>query len=165
MRIPADTSALHRPGFGHRVGKSRVKAKVESAAQDVLAVLGNTKVGAGQHRIGLGGTVGGQDRRLGLADGVEHIGQEIDHPEIHLRLLFGVMIAEENAEFRDGRFDRALITAVCAIKSFPGVRIDQPQPTRRNWWAGNRVRRRRPCDVASYQGEKRAAVHSGAPLA
>jgi hypothetical protein len=117
--IPADPAAPHRPGSGHRIGKPCFEAKVERVAQDMLAVLGNTKGGAGEYRIGLGRTVGGKDRRFGLADGIEHIGEEIDHPDIQLRLLPGVMIAEENAEFADDRFDRALIIAVCAIKSLP----------------------------------------------
>src|SRR5260370_35454856 len=39
LRIPADTAALHRPGSGYRSGKLRIKADVERAAHDMLAVL------------------------------------------------------------------------------------------------------------------------------
>src|SRR5438105_236612 len=122
MRIPADTAALHRPGFGHRIGKPRFEANVERAAEDMLAVLGNAKGGPGEHRIRLGGAIGRKDRRFGLADRIEHIGQEIDHPDIDLRLLPGMMVAEKYAELIDDPFDRAIIVAVRAVESLAGMR-------------------------------------------
>jgi len=75
-------------------------------------VLGNAKGGAGKRRIRLGGAIGRKDRRFGLADRIKHIGQEVDHPDIDLGLLPGMMVAEKNAELVDDPFDRALIVAV-----------------------------------------------------
>jgi hypothetical protein len=89
---------------------------------------------------------------MSSADGIKHIGEEVDHPDIDLRLLPGVMVAEKNAELVDGRFDWALIIAVRPVESLASMRIDQPQPTPRDGRAGNRMRHRRPCGAASYQG-------------
>jgi hypothetical protein len=124
MRIPADTAALHRPGSGHRIGKPRFEANVERAADDMLAVLGNAKGGAGKRRIRLGGAIGRKDRRFGLADRIKHIGQEVDHPDIDLGLLPGMMVAEKNAELVDDPFDRALIVAVRPVESLAGMCVD-----------------------------------------
>src|ERR1700736_943240 len=58
LRIPADTAALHRPGFGHRIGKLRFEADVERAAHDMLAMLGDAKGRPGEQRIRLGRAIG-----------------------------------------------------------------------------------------------------------
>jgi hypothetical protein len=140
MRIPADTAALHRPGSGHRIGKPRFEANVERPADDMLAVLGNAKGRAGEHRICLGGAISRKDRRFGLADCIEHIGQEVDDPDIDLGLLPRMMVAEKNAELVDDPFNRTLIVAVGPIESLAGMRVEQPKPTQRDGRTGNCMR-------------------------
>jgi len=108
----------------------------------MLAVLGNAKGRPGEHRIRLGRALGRKDRRFGLAD---HVGQEVDHPDIDLRLFPGMVVAEKNSELVDDPFDRAFIIAVRPLESLAGMRVDEPQPTQRDGWAGYRTCHRRPC--------------------
>jgi hypothetical protein len=152
MRVPADATALHRPGFGHCIGKLRFEANVERAALDMLAALGNAKGRPSEHRIRLGGTIGRKDRCLGLTDRIEHIGQEVDHPDIDLGLLPGLMVAEKNAELVDDRFDRAFIVAVRPVENLARMRVGEPQPPQRDGRAGNCMRDRRSCGASSYKG-------------
>jgi hypothetical protein len=144
MRIPADTPALHRPGFGHRIGKLRFEADVERAAHDMLAVLGNAKGRPGEHRIRLGRAIGRKDRPFGLAHCIEHIGQEVDHPDIDLYLFPGMMVAEEKAEFVDDPFESVTWidpehTLSSAGWEQIGIRLGQswaPVPARRRHTGG-----------------------------
>ena len=63
----------------------------------------------------------GQHRDIGpVSDRIEHIGQEIDHPDVDPRLFPGMMVAEENAELVDDPFYRAFIIAVRALESLAG---------------------------------------------
>ena len=84
MRIPPDAAAPHRAGRFHRLGELRVEAKIKRSPIYVLAVLGHPESRAREHRIGLRRAVGGEDRCLGQADGVENIGKKIDDPDVHL---------------------------------------------------------------------------------
>ena len=92
----------------------------------MLAVLGHPKGGAREHRVGLLCAIGGEDRRAGGTDGVEHIRQKIDHADIHLRLFAGVMIAQKDAEFVDHRSDRAVFVAVGAVEGLAGINVGKP---------------------------------------
>lgn len=51
LRILADTAALHRRGFRHRIAKLRFEANVERAARDMLPVLGDAKRSSGRARL------------------------------------------------------------------------------------------------------------------
>src|SRR5690349_7925798 len=97
MRVPADTAALHRAGSGHRLGKLGVGANVESAPDDMLAVLSHPEGRACEHRVRFGGTISREYRRFAVADGIQHIRQEVDHPNIDLGLLAGMVVAEKDA--------------------------------------------------------------------
>ena len=72
VRIPADAAMLHRARCRHRFGELAAKMDVESAPEDMLAVLGDAESRARQHLIGLAGAVGGKDRRLTLAGGIHY---------------------------------------------------------------------------------------------
>src|SRR5215471_3955431 len=87
MRVPADSTALHRARCRHRLGKPRIQTDVERPADDVLAVLGNAEHRSGEHRVGFGRAICRKDRRPSLPDRIENIGQKIDDPDIHLRLF------------------------------------------------------------------------------
>src|SRR6266851_3461042 len=63
MRVPADAAALHPPGRLHRLFEPRFEMDVERAAIEMLAVIGDAKGGARQHRVGLGRPIGGKDGR------------------------------------------------------------------------------------------------------
>ena len=139
------------PGCGHRIRKLRFEADVERAAHDVLAVLGDAKCRPGEHRISLGRAIGRKDRCFGLADRIEQIGQEVDHPNVDPRLFPGMMVAEKNAQLVDDPFYRAFIVAVRPLESLAGMRVDQPQPTQRDGRTGNCMRDRRPNGTPSYQ--------------
>ena len=112
------------PGCGHRIRKLRFEADVERAAHDMLAVLGDAKGRPGEHRIRLGRAIGRKDRCFGLADRIEQIGQEVDHPNVDPRLFPGMMVAEKNAQLVDDPFYRAFIVAVRPLESLAGVRVD-----------------------------------------
>ena len=90
----------------------------------MLAVLGDAKGRPGEHRIRLGRAIGRKDRCFGLADRIEHISQEVDHPDVDPRLFPGMMVAEKNAELVDDPFYRAFIVAVRPLESLAGVRVD-----------------------------------------
>jgi hypothetical protein len=88
-------------------------------------VFGDPEGRAREHRVGFGSAVGRKDRRLAVADRVEHIGQKIDHPDIDLGFFAGMMIAQKDAKLVDHTLDRALVVAVGAVESFAGMDIDQ----------------------------------------
>ncbi len=153
MRIPADTAPLHRAGSGHRIGELRFETQVEGAADNMLAVLGDAKGRAGEHRIGLGRAIARKDRRLGLADRIEDIGHEINDPDIDLGLFAGMVVAQEHAQLVDDPRNRALVVAVRTVECLAGMRIDEAQAAKRHWRTGNRVRyRRQRRGKAGYQG-------------
>ena len=144
MRVPPDAAALHRPGGIHRHGDFRVEPQVERAAQDVLTVLGHSEGGACEHRVGLGRPIGRKDRRAGLADRVQNIGQKVDHTDIHLRLFTRVMIAQKDAELFHHPVDRAVIVAVGALERLAGIGVGEAK-TAQLGRARNGARRRWPC--------------------
>src|SRR5271168_1463118 len=101
MRVPPDAAALHRAGLCHRLGEIRVDAYVKRAAEDMLAMLGDTEHGAGEHRVGFGRAIRRQYRDFGLAYRIQNIGQEIDDPDIDLRFFAGMVVAQKNTKLVD----------------------------------------------------------------
>ena len=153
MRIPPHAAALHCAGLCHRLGEIRVDTYVERAADDMLAVLGNSERGAGEHRVGFGCAISRQDRGFGLAYRIQNIGQEIDDPDIDLRLFAGMVVAQENTKLVNDPRDRALVVAVRPIEGLAGMAVDEAQPAQGHWRTGNRARHRRPrCGKSGHQG-------------
>jgi len=144
IRVPPDPAALHRPSGAHRRCDFRIDPQVERTAQDVLAVLRHPEGGAREHRIGLGGPIGGEDRRSGLADRIKNIGQKIDHTDIHLSLLTRVMIAQKDAELLHDPVDRAAIVAISALESLARIGVGEAEATQLGR-TRNRASHRWPC--------------------
>ncbi len=158
MRIPADAAAAHRPGRLHRLRQLGVERDVERPAIHMLAVFGDAEHRARQHRVGFGGAIGGQDRRLGGADRIEDVGEKIEHADIHLRRSAAVKVPQKDAQLANDRLDRPVVVAVGAVKALAGMGVDEPQPAQCRQ-ARHGARRNRPRRAARDYREKLTSVH------
>ena len=72
--IPSNPATLQRAGRLHRSFVASIEANIESVPVDVLAILGDSKMGTRQHRIGLTRAVGREDGCTRLPYGVQDTG-------------------------------------------------------------------------------------------
>src|SRR5438132_11620343 len=162
MRVPPDAAPLHCTGCIHCFTELRSEAHIERAAVDVLAVLGHPEGGAREHRVGFGRTIGGKDCRVGLTDRIENIGEKIDHFDIHLDLLSGMMVAKKDGQLFHQPVDRTAVVAVGAFEGLARMAVDEAEAagSRR---PRNRAGTRWPRRQSSAKKEKAAPIHRPRP--
>src|SRR5690348_8440253 len=94
-RIPANPAARHGTRSLDRTIVAGVEADIKRASIEVLAILGDTKMGASQHLIGLTRAVGREYGGAHCPDRVHDAGQKIEHADIDPRLLTGMVVPQE----------------------------------------------------------------------
>ena len=94
------------------------------------AVFGRLEPLARQHRVGFRGAVGGQNRRLALADRLHDAGQEIEQVDIDPDLIAGMKIAQKNRKLIHDPRDRPVIVPIDAAEGFFRMRVQKIEPVR-----------------------------------
>src|SRR5215469_10916077 len=83
MRVPADAAALHRTCRADCFGEPCPETYVECKAVEMLTIFGDPERGALEHRVGLGGPIGGEDGCALRVDCIHRCGEKIDDPHVN----------------------------------------------------------------------------------
>src|SRR5438045_5702166 len=104
--IPTNPATLQLAGGVHRHLVADIEANIERAPVNVLAILGDTKMGTRQHGIGLRRAVGREYGCTRLPDSVHDTGQKIEYADIDHRLLARMVVPQEFRELSERHSDR-----------------------------------------------------------